>query len=590
MAKKKTPSKTTTTSGSPEPRFDPHLDLAAIAPSPHQTRRFREDDPALAELAVSIAQSGVIEPVVVRPAPAPGGAVARPKGAPAPKVGYLLVAGERRVRASRLAGRTSIPAMVHEAMTDAQALEITVIENLQREGLEPIPSARAVRLLMEQRGGDVAAVSAEIGKSESWVARRMALNDLVPAWLEAAEQENGQVASWGVGHLELVARLEPDVQARLLEEVSEQWWNGIPTVARLRSYIAQRVQRSLDGAPWRRDDAELVPEAGACSDCPARTSQQPHLWEVEGAKDLCLRPPCYEAKRQAFLARRYRQLVADHGADNVYVVVAYQGGGEGLPAGARTIERYAVEKVRKGSRGAIAALDPQEPGKVTWCAPPARGGGKAARPKGAPTPLPERRAALNRRREKLAVERLWSAILRWIQDDGCLPSADALCRLVAAIGTSHKEERASADVHALYGNGALDGALDPKTLKAHVKKKKTSAAMARWTLYADNELALRVELWVRLQYVLAARMKYGSWVDTHLQLAEALALAGMVGKADDAEEIRAGAFAELADPRSWALLNEDGTPRAKKKKKAAAKMGAKATAKKAKGGAKDGSS
>lgn len=106
------------------------ISVEAIQRNPYQTRS-RFDDAALAELATSIAATGVVQPIIVRPLP--GG-------------GYQLIAGERRLLASRRVGRTTIPAIVRNA-TDRQTLEMTIVENLQRSDLNPIEQARAFQRL-----------------------------------------------------------------------------------------------------------------------------------------------------------------------------------------------------------------------------------------------------------------------------------------------------------------------------------------------------------------------------------------------------------------------------------------------------------
>ena len=108
------------------------LKISEIEPNREQPRK-EFDDAALAELADSIAQHGVLQPLLVRPLI--GG-------------GYQLVAGERRWRASRMAGLTEVPVVVRQ-MSDQEMMELALIENLQREDLSPMEEAEGYRTLME---------------------------------------------------------------------------------------------------------------------------------------------------------------------------------------------------------------------------------------------------------------------------------------------------------------------------------------------------------------------------------------------------------------------------------------------------------
>ena len=110
------------------------LRLSEIEPDKGQPRKNFEPQ-ALNDLADSIAAHGVLQPIVVRPA----------------RGGYVIVAGERRWRAARLAGLKEIPALVKE-LTDAEAMELALVENLQREDLDPVEEAMGYRQLMEACG------------------------------------------------------------------------------------------------------------------------------------------------------------------------------------------------------------------------------------------------------------------------------------------------------------------------------------------------------------------------------------------------------------------------------------------------------
>lgn len=135
--------------------------LDEIRPNPYQPRK-HFDQEALEELAESIKQNGVFQPIIVRQSVIKG---------------YELIAGERRVRASRLAGQQTIPAIVRQ-MDEEQMIEIAVVENLQREDLSPLEEAEAYRLLMDKLDLTQAEVADRIGKSRPYIANYLRLLSL----------------------------------------------------------------------------------------------------------------------------------------------------------------------------------------------------------------------------------------------------------------------------------------------------------------------------------------------------------------------------------------------------------------------------
>jgi len=139
------------------------LDITEVFPNPNQPRKVFDEN-ALQELADSISAHGVIMPIVVN---------AVPEG------GYMIIAGERRWRASQIAGKTVIPAIVKN-YTDKQVKEVSLIENLQREDLNPIEAAMAMRQLMEDYGMTQENLAERLGKSRSTIANTLRLLQLSP--------------------------------------------------------------------------------------------------------------------------------------------------------------------------------------------------------------------------------------------------------------------------------------------------------------------------------------------------------------------------------------------------------------------------
>ncbi|MDI3500469.1 MAG: ParB family transcriptional regulator, chromosome partitioning protein [Thermoanaerobacter sp.] len=143
-----------------EPQGVETINIAYIHPNQYQPRKQFDED-SLKELAESIKQNGVIQPIIVRKVDS----------------GYQIVAGERRWRAAKIAGLSEIPAIVKD-FDDLQVMEIALIENLQREDLNPIEEAKAYKALIEQFNLTQEEISKKIGKSRSVIANSIRLLNL----------------------------------------------------------------------------------------------------------------------------------------------------------------------------------------------------------------------------------------------------------------------------------------------------------------------------------------------------------------------------------------------------------------------------
>jgi ParB family chromosome partitioning protein len=140
------------------PPAETPIDL--IAPNPDQPRRQFDED-ALLDLIRSVKAKGVLQPLILRPDPA------RPEG-------YQIVAGERRWRAAQRAGLHSVPAVVRD-LDDTEVLEIAIVENIQRAGLNPVEEAAGYRQLMDRFGHTQEALATALGKSRSHIANTLRL-------------------------------------------------------------------------------------------------------------------------------------------------------------------------------------------------------------------------------------------------------------------------------------------------------------------------------------------------------------------------------------------------------------------------------
>lgn len=190
--------------------------LRFIDPNPYQPRREFEQE-TLLELAESIRLHGILQPVIVRP-----------KGKR-----YQLLAGERRCRAAQLAGLEDIPALVKE-LSDREMMELSIVENLQREDLNPLDEARGYEQLMKQLGLTQEEVAQRVGRSRPHVANTLRLLQLPQALQELVSRET---ISAGHGRA-LLAVADPALQLSLAEMVIEQGLNVRQTEELVKRHLA----------------------------------------------------------------------------------------------------------------------------------------------------------------------------------------------------------------------------------------------------------------------------------------------------------------------------------------------------------------
>lgn len=290
-----------------------NVSLSLLSESKTNPRRIFEDA-ALKELAESIRTQGVLSPLLVRPLT---------------EQGFEIVAGARRYRAAQMAEQEIVPVRIVN-LTDAEALEAQLIENLQRRDVHPLEEAQGFRALLnlEEPKYTVEQIAAKTGKSPAYVAARLRLTELVPVVVEAFYRDE-----IGVGHALLLAKLQPDQQEQALAACFKEVWNSGSKPARillpvrdLRFWIESNVMLILKDAPFNQRDAQLVPTAGSCADCPKRTGHNKLLFADLGKQDACTDPTCYAAKLDAHV----KQTIATK-PKLVQITTAYGKAAEGSP-------------------------------------------------------------------------------------------------------------------------------------------------------------------------------------------------------------------------------------------------------------------
>lgn len=257
--------------------------IANLVPSPRNVRRTALSEAQLDELASSIALHGILQPLVVRPA--------NDKGK------LEIVCGHQRHAAATKAGLDRVPVILRD-LDDGTALEIQIVENLQREGLQPIEEAEGYDWLIKS-GVAKDELAAKVGKSKRYVYQRLQLLRLPSATRKAMRE--GRLAT---SVANLIARIPDNASQvaatkRLAASGTREAWSFRDAA----DHIQRTYMLRLRGAPFDTDDAGLVKAAGACSTCPKRTGNQRDLFPDVKSADVCTDPGCFRSKVDAAWAR-----------------------------------------------------------------------------------------------------------------------------------------------------------------------------------------------------------------------------------------------------------------------------------------------
>jgi len=339
------------------------IPLAEIVVTKDNPRIISAEDPKMKELAESIKALGVLEPVLCRPHENK-------------KAKFELRAGARRFVAAKMAGLSEIPSIVRE-MNDEEAFAVTIVENLQRDDLQPLEEARGINSMLS-KGWAVPDIAAHIGKSPSWVVRRAQLTALSERWQKEIEDPKGIAVGAPAGHLELIARLPEDAQNDALTRMKGRYYDKMVahmSFKKLEDDLGSYTQ-NLRSAKWSLADEDLVPDAGACLLCNKRSSSQPGLFDDFGAgedvvkkNDRCLDTDCWGKKLKAFTVRKHEELKKEHPA----VLLTMDNSSYGAKAFVEgdTVSAWQYDKAKKTDPKAvpIITVSGENAGRVEWVKP-----------------------------------------------------------------------------------------------------------------------------------------------------------------------------------------------------------------------------
>lgn len=560
------------------------IKITAIIPSPDNPRKVVEDD-KLRQMAESIKAHGVLEPLLARPHPTQKGK-------------YDLRAGERRLKAAKLAGLKEVPVLVRP-MTDKEALEVTVIENLQREDLKPLEEARGIQTLLD-RGWTLEESATQLGRSKQWVAKRASLSGLSETWLGWANDPNVVISDWPISRLEIVARFPAATQERIAKRVDfmmDHDWkcredNAAFTTADLRRIIADELH-IIANAPWKNDMGTLP----ACPECRKRSDVQPELFDAEDidppvydnepegkcvkcgveASDeeeftwenescnlcsacwekmkpemrpdaQCLDGDCWKAKSAAYVERRRMELEAEYGEGSTILTTYNCSLPKDSPYEKTAVRNWEVNDAKKGAKGArpVLVVDGPNAGQVKFGmlsdrarTPPGSGGGE---PK--PKTLKERREGLAKKRLKWITERIIEQVEAKIKEDRTPFGMFGECQILAlvlAIGTAKNYPHIEP-----YGTKSAD-------LWKNYRKFLEPPLGEYEALFNDVFHSALECLLSRLRHTLTIKEPSepdirGACLVLHLEFSD----------------LEREASEAIPEPAGWANLKADGTPKTKK--------------------------
>jgi len=270
------------------------ISLDMIKPSKLNPRK-SFDEEKIKELAASIKEKGLVNPITLRPEAGVSLAVGP----------YELVCGERRWKAAKMAGLKDITAIVR-LLDDKQVLEFQVIENLQRADVHPLEEAEGYELLMKKHGyKTVDDLSAKVGKSKTYIYGRMKLCELIP--------ENRKLFYEGKltpSTALLVSRVPKDRQKEVGKEVAtnaDHYGDNPMTFEEAKEYIQGDFMLQMKEAQFDTKEKGLANKI-SCAECLKRTVNQKELFADIQGSDRCTDPGCFNAKKQAFVQRKLAEL------------------------------------------------------------------------------------------------------------------------------------------------------------------------------------------------------------------------------------------------------------------------------------------
>lgn len=314
-----------------------NIPLTDICPSELNPRK-TFDQESLYELSENIKENGLIQPITVRKLPKGGDHK------------FEIVCGERRYRATQLAGFEEIQCVVKE-LDDKQAFAAMIIENLQRKDVDPLEEAAAFSKLYNDGTMKIAEIAKMLGKSSSYVVSRIKLSSLIPEFVELLRTNVLQL----VQILE-ICKLTQEQQKTLFEDCFTsaciaRWTQKILKLDILHEMIDTHVMNFLDTAKFTTTDATFTC-GHDCEGCPFNTKNNPESYK-DSARPRCMDAKCFRQKTQEVIFRT---------AKSLDIPIVYQGSEEDEIV--KAAKEYGLELVSMTGRSYVQL--PKEPDRASF--------------------------------------------------------------------------------------------------------------------------------------------------------------------------------------------------------------------------------
>ena len=272
-----------------------YITIEDISPSELNPRK-TFDEESLSELAQNIREQGILQPITVRNIP----------------LGFEIICGERRYRAAKIAELETVPCIIRD-MSDEEAFDVMITENLQRKDVEPLEEAAAFKQLIEKRGYDIENLCTRFGKSEKYIRIRLKLNDLIEPFRELLAKDIIKI-----GHASEIVKLPEDGQQALYEDDFEDrengWWE-CPTVSDLKDSIEDSFLKIKNALFSTKE----------CKTCTKNTASNGCLFPDLAKDQRCTDEQCYQTKTIDFIVKKAEKLALKEPDTLIVCAIRYSG-------------------------------------------------------------------------------------------------------------------------------------------------------------------------------------------------------------------------------------------------------------------------